>query len=129
MIGEHTTFRAVAQTVVAESTQLSAAEWRAFALVIDHALARRPARMRRQLLLFLRLLNLLSWVTHGVPLTRLSPHKRHVLLKRIEAAPLLLLRRGFWGLRTLILMGYYARPEVASMLGYTASPRGWETRV
>jgi len=37
-----------------------------------------------------------------------------------------IIRVGFWGLRTLALLGYYARPEAAQEIGYTADPRGWE---
>jgi hypothetical protein len=50
------------------------------------------------------------------------------LLRGIENSRLLLLRRGIWGLRTLVFMGYYARPEAAAALGYAAAPRGWELR-
>jgi hypothetical protein len=37
-----------------------------------------------------------------------------------------IIRVGFWGLRTLALLGYYARPEAAEEIGYTADRRGWE---
>ena len=41
---------------------------------------------------------------------------------------MLAVRRGFWGLRTLVFMGYYARPEAAAAIGYRADVRGWEAR-
>ena len=46
----------------------------------------------------------------------------------MQDAPLLLLRRGFWGLRTLIFMGYYGRDAARDAIGYRADPRGWEIR-
>jgi hypothetical protein len=46
----------------------------------------------------------------------------------LETARLVLVRRGFWGLRTLILMGYYGRPAAAAAIGYRADPQGWEMR-
>ncbi len=107
---------------------MSDAEWRDFADVINHALARRPAKMRGQLALFVRLLNLLSAVRHGRSLARLSVQERTSFLSRIENSRLLLLRRGFWGIRTLVFMGYYARAACATDLGYAAAPRGWESR-
>lgn len=84
--------------------------------------------MRRQLGIFVRLINLLAVLRHGRPLTRLSVSQRAQLLARIQDSSLLLFRRGFWGIRTLVFMGYYARPECADTVGYAAAPRGWELR-
>lgn len=103
-------------------------EWREFSSVIEGALARRPAAMVRQLALFLRILNVLSFVRHGRSLASLSLPRRTAFLHRIENSRLLLFRRGFWGVRTLVFMGYYARPSMSAGLGYAAGPRGWETR-
>ena len=44
----------------------------------------------------------------------------------LERAPFRLIRRGVWGLRTLVLMGYYTQPEVIAGLGYRADRAGWE---
>jgi hypothetical protein len=46
----------------------------------------------------------------------------------MQYSPIPLLRRGVWGLRTLVFLGYYTRPEVQMTLGYRASARGWVTR-
>ena len=121
-------FRAIATAVVPEAVELTAAEWGAFDSVIAGALSRRPAAVQRQLRLFLRILSFLSLIRYGRPLSALSTEQRHSLLKRIEGSRLLLFRRGFWGIRTLVLMGYYARPETGVALGYAANTRGWEAR-
>jgi hypothetical protein len=114
--------------VVPETAAMSEAEWQEFYAVIDRALARRPARIRRQLNLFIRIINLQSLLRYRAPLPRLSNQQRHALLSRIEDSPLLLFRRGLWAIRTLVFMGYYARKECSSALGYAASARGWELR-
>jgi len=49
-----------------------------------------------------------------------TPTRRANFLDRLQRAPLLLLRRGLWGVRTLILMGYYGRPAAAKEIGYRA---------
>jgi hypothetical protein len=121
-------FRAIAVTMVPEAEQLSADEWRQCSAVIDSAMARRPARIRRQLSLFIRILNLATVVRYGRPLTHLSVAQRTKLLMAFENSRVLLLRRGLWGVRTLVFMGFYARPEVGGSLGYAAAPRGWELR-
>ena len=41
---------------------------------------------------------------------------------------MLLFRRGVWGLRTLVMMGWYTNPSVIAALGYRASAAGWEAR-
>ncbi len=127
-LAEGAAFRAIAVAIVPEADAMSAHEWQQFASVINAALARRPAPMRRQLALFVRVLDLLAIIRYRKRLPRLSSGQRFALLRGIENSRLLLLRRGIWGLRTLVFMGYYARPEAAAALGYAAAPRGWELR-
>ena len=120
-------FRAVAVTVVPEAAGLDEAGWRDLEEIVERALAQRPPRLRRQLLLFIRVIELLPAV-RGPRFSGLAPAARARFLAALERAPLLLVRRGFWGLRTLILMGYYARPAAARAIGYRAEARGWEAR-
>jgi hypothetical protein len=122
------TFRAIAGSVVPEAGRLDAAGWDALEDVIETALAPRPPRMRRQLATLIRLIQWIPVLRYGRRFTRLDPGRRTRVLAALQDAPLLLLRRGFWGLRTLILMGYYARPEAAPEIGYGADPRGWGAR-
>jgi hypothetical protein len=46
----------------------------------------------------------------------------------MQYSPIPLVRRGVWGLRTLVFLGYYARPEMQTTLGYRANARGWAVR-
>jgi hypothetical protein len=119
------TFRALAQTIVPRATELSEPEWSELEAIVADAMAQRPAAVRRQLLLFIRLANLLPVVRWGRTFRRLDPGRRERYLRALESSPLFLLRRGFWGLRTLIFMGYYGRPAVHAELGYGARLRGW----
>jgi hypothetical protein len=120
--------RAIGATVVPEADQLDAAEWTALERIVADALAARPAALRRQLLFFVRLVEWLPLVRYGRRFTQLDAARRTRFLESLQDAPLLLLRRGCWGLRTLVLMGYYGRPEAARAIGYSADPRGWEVR-
>jgi hypothetical protein len=90
------------------------------------ALAQRPPRLRRQILVFIRLLDLRSRLRYGVGLANLDATRRTALLERLSRSRLLLLRRGVWGLRTLVQMGWYTQPEIQQQLGYRASPAGWQ---
>ena len=126
--GVRGTFRAVAETVVPEACALTPDEWRVLEGIVEEALAARPAHVRRQVGLLVRAIELLPVLRYGRGFTALDPAQRTAVLRLLQGAPLLLLRRGFWGLRTLALMGYYARPEAAAALGYRADPRGWEAR-
>ena len=121
-------FRSIAEVVVPEAVSMSAGEWREFGDVIETALARRPAAVRRQLGAFLKILTVLCFLRHGRGLSALPAESRTAFLAGVENSKLLLLRRGFWGIRTLVFMGYYARAACAGQLGYAAAPRGWELR-
>ncbi|HEY6059167.1 MAG TPA: hypothetical protein VIV10_01165 [Gemmatimonadales bacterium] len=120
--------RAIGVTVVPEATRLDEAGWAAIEGTVAAALASRPAALQRQFLLFLRVVEWLPLVRFGHRFTRLDPARRTRYLKSLQNAPLLLVRRGMWGLRTLLLMGYYGRPEARDEIGYRADPRGWTAR-
>ncbi len=118
-------FRALAATIVPEAATLDEAGWQEAEGIVSAALAMRPEAMVRQLLLFIRIANWLALLPYGRPFTRLGPAARRAHLTRLENAPLLLIRRGFWGLRTLVFMGYYGQDRVRKELGYRASAAGW----
>jgi hypothetical protein len=119
-------FRAIAEAIVPESRQLDDRAWTEMENVIEAALAARPARVRRQLTAFIRLVSLLTLLRFGRPVRSVSIEKRGRLLDALQRSRMQLLRRGLWGLRTLVLMGYYARKEAAAEIGYRATARGWK---
>lgn len=120
--------RAIATTVVPESSSLDERGWAEVEAVIADAVGKRDRRVQRQLLLFMRVLQLLPVARHGKTLTRLSAEQRSAFLERVERSRILLVRRGFWGVRTLVFMGYYTRDDVAASIGYRAHPDGWAAR-
>jgi hypothetical protein len=122
------TFRAVTLAVVPEASSLDEKAWAEAEALIERTLGRRPAGVQRQLVVFLRAIEFLPRLRWGRPFTALLPEERTRFLSGLEHAPLLLLRRGFWGLRTLVFLGYYARPEAAAAIGYRANARGWQAR-
>jgi len=113
---------------VIEADTLDEAGWQEAEDIVSQALATKPESLVRQLLLFIRLANWLALVPYGRPFTRLGPAARQAHLTRLENAPMLLIRRGFWALRTLVFMGYYGQARVREELGYRASAGGWSTR-
>jgi len=122
------TFRAAAAAIVPEAARLTPGEWLEVEAIVEDYLSRRPAAIRGQLRLFVRLLGLAAWARHGRSLAALDPERRTRLLAAVQDSPILLLRRGFWGLRTMVYLGYYSRPAAAPEIGYRANVRGWEAR-
>ncbi len=122
------TFRAVAATVVPEAERLDAAGWDELERLVEKTLESRDEAVKRQLGLLFRAIEVLPLLRWGRRFTQLRPPERTRFLAALEDAPLLLLRRGFWGVRTLVYLGYYARPEAGREIGYAAHPRGWEAR-
>lgn len=121
-------FRAVTRAVVPASAALDEAAWVRAEAMVDDALRDRPEGVRRQIVLFVRVLGALSWLRYGRSLARLDPSRAQRMLAGLERSPLLLLRRGVWGIRTLAFMGYYGQEEARRGIGYTARPGGWEAR-
>jgi hypothetical protein len=114
--------------VVPAADGLDEGGWEAVQRIVGAALAQRPRVVRRQVVLFLKLVSLLAFLRHGRRLGDLPPEKARRFLGGLERSPLLMVRRGFWGVRTLALMGYYARPEARVALGYRATGGGWRDR-
>jgi len=121
-------FRAIAVTVVPEAERLSARGWEELERMVEHRLATQPAKTRRQVHLFIRVLQWLPLLRFGRTFTDLDAARRLRVLETVGDAPVLLLRRGVWGLRVLVQLGYYTQPHVAAEIGYLADPRGWEAR-
>jgi hypothetical protein len=121
-------FRALATTIVPEAGALDERAWEDVEAAIEQGLASRPESIKRQLRILVRALNLLPLFRFGRTFQSLDPAARTAFLLKIQNAPLLLLRRGFWGLRTLVFMGYYGREEARDAIGYRAGARGWELR-
>ncbi len=99
--------------------------WRRTEAIITRGLSGRPDAISRQLLLFIRVVNVLALVRFQRPFTVLDDARRLRLLASLENAPILAIRRGVWGLRTLVFMGYYGQDEVRAQLGYRANSLGW----
>jgi hypothetical protein len=121
-------FRALARTVVPEAEALDGPAWDELERIVEEGLASRPASIRRQLRLLVRALELLPLLRYGRRFSALDLARRTAFLSAVQDAPLLLVRRGFWGLRTLVFMGYYGREAAREAIGYRADPRGWEAR-
>ena len=121
-------FRALGTTFVPEMAGLDERGWAEAEAIAETFLATRSERVRRQVALLVRVIQLLPILRWGRPFTALSAERRARYLAALQDAPLLLLRRGIWGLRTIAFMGYYARPEAAAAIGYRADSRGWEAR-
>jgi hypothetical protein len=125
--GVRPVFRAVVETVVPEAVRLDGDGWTELEEIVRGALDSRPRHLVRQLRLLLRVIDLRARMTgHGF--VALGAGDRARILSWFEASRALLLRRGFWGLRTLALMGYYARPAAAREIGYRAHAGGWAAR-
>ena len=121
-------FRALCVAFVPESSELNEAGWRELESDVERALADRSPAIQKQMLLLIRILDLLARARHGSALASLPPASRRELLTRLQDSRWLLLRRGVWGLRTLAFLGYYSRPDTAASIGYRADARGWEMR-
>ena len=121
-------FRAVAVTVVPEARALDETAWSELESTIEKGLETRPASIRRQLRLFVRAIDILPLFRFARTFRALVDARRTSFLLALQDSAFLLIRRGFWGLRTLIFMGYYGRDEAQRAIGYRAAAAGWDAR-
>lgn len=119
-------FRAVVSTIVPEAAALDGQGWHELVHVIESLLRDRPESLKRQLRMFLRAIQWLPVVRYGRPFTRLHPAVRTRVLAHLQSDRIQKVRVGFWGLRTIVLAGYYGRPGAAQAIGYAAGAPGWE---
>ena len=119
-------FRALAAGFVPETAHATDAQWVVLEGTIGRTLTARPVALQRQIALFVRVLDVAARLRFGRGLGALDATRRTALLEWFAGSPLLLFRRGIWGLRTLVMMGWYTQPGVIAALGYRADARGWE---
>ena len=118
-------FRARAATIVPVAAALDGSGWDELEAIVETALSKRPPGMRRQLAVFVRLLDFLPRLRWLRPFRDLDRERRVRFLRGMQSSRIFLFRRGFWGLRTLVCMGYFARPRAYAEIGYDAHLRGW----
>jgi hypothetical protein len=108
----------LAARIVPETSEMDAAGESRFFDIVDGALQERGSTVRRQFATFLGVVRWSPVVRHGVPFDRLSPDRQDVVLRWFEDCPVGLLRKGTWGLKTMIFMGYYGQTETNPLVGY-----------
>ncbi len=119
---------AVARAAIPSAADLDAEGWTRLDAIVDEAVASRPRTVQRQIVLFMRVLGVFSWIRFARPLRRLDATRTRRLIGFAERSRALALRRGIWGVRTLVFMGYYGQSSVQRAIGYRASAGRWEER-
>ncbi|MBI4566892.1 MAG: hypothetical protein HY719_00685 [Planctomycetes bacterium] len=117
-------FLAVAGRIVPGVGSLDAAGRQAFLALVREFMESKPPALRRQIDLFLSLIRWLPLARHLRPFEALSPERQDAVLLGFQESRLLLLRRGFWGLKALAFMGYYGRPVAAAAVGWRPEREG-----
>ncbi|MCH7562786.1 MAG: hypothetical protein IH968_03075 [Gemmatimonadetes bacterium] len=115
----------MAATFVPELSTVDEEVWRRTEAIITEGLSGRPDAVTRQLVLFIRVVNVLAVLRFLRPFTALDDARKLRFLTSLENAPVLAIRRGVWGLRTLVFMGYYGQDDVKARMGYSAKSIGW----
>jgi hypothetical protein len=114
----------VAARIVPETAELDATGLSRFFGIIDHALQERPAKVRRQFATFLGLIRWAPVARYGTSLENLRADRQDRVLRWFEDCPVGLLRKGFWGLKAMVFMGYYGQPETNELIGYAPDSNG-----
>jgi len=114
----------VARRVAPGLAALGAGRLEEFRAIVDEALMERPAGVRRQLALFLSVIRWLPVLRWGKPFEKLDGPRQDAMLRFFHDGPVDAFRKGFWGLKALIFMGYYGREEAWAEVGYEPDLKG-----
>ncbi len=117
-------FERVARRVAPGVAALGDEERTRFLTIVDEALMERPPGMRRQLLLFLVIIRWLPVLRWGTTFERLDGTRQDAMLRFFQDGPVDAFRKGFWGLKALIFMGYYGREAAWAEVGYEPDLEG-----
>jgi hypothetical protein len=115
---------AIAPRIVPAIAEMTPAGRDAMVALIEGTLASRPPATVRQFRLFLRVLRWLPMLRHLRPLDRLDGPRQDAVLRGFQDHPRQIIRAGFWGVRTLVLLGYYGQPGTGPSISYTPSIDG-----
>jgi hypothetical protein len=116
---KHTAFfMVVAETITPEVATLGADGRSRMEAIIDTALQDRDAATRSQIGTFLGVIRMAPVLRYGRAFDRLDANRRAAVLRWFQDCPISLLRKGFWGLKVLVFMGYYGQEESWSGIGY-----------
>lgn len=116
----------IARTVTPEVASLDADGRARMIAIVDEALMDRDLSTRKQLGTFLNVIRIAPFLRYGRTFTALDPRRRTAALHWFEDCPVSLIRKGFWGLKALVFMGYYGQPEHWSEIGYAPDFDGRE---
>ena len=108
----------VAETITPEVALLDADGRARLAAIVDTTLQDRDATTRKQIGSFLSVIRLAPVIRFGRVFDRLDSDRRNAVLRWFEDCPISILRKGFWGLKVLVFMGYYGQPENRQIVGY-----------
>ena len=111
-------FWVLAKRIVPETVELDEDGRRRFFDIIDGALLDRPDNVRRQFSTFLSVIKKAPLIRYGKSFEKLTGDCQDAVLCWFEDCPVGLLRKGFWGLKAMVFMGYYGQPETNPVVGY-----------
>ncbi len=108
----------ISARIIPGFSRLDAEGSRDFHEIVDRALMDRPEHIRRQFSIFLSLIRWAPGLHWGRPFDHLDGSRQDRVLSWLQDSAPDALRKGFWGLRTLVLMGYYGRDAAWIEVGY-----------
>ncbi len=119
-------FRTIASVVVPESADLDDRAWHEMEALVLDSLSRRPPPLQRKLRLFIHAVEWLPVLSYRKRFGALDPESRAAFLGRLQEHRIDAIRVGFWGLRTLVFLGYYGRATGAHEIDYSPHLNGWD---
>lgn len=117
--GKHAAFfLVVAETITPEVMSLDPEDRARMEAIVDTALMDRDETTRSQFGTFLSVIKMVPVLRYGRTFDRLGMDQRETVLRWFQDCPISLLRKGFWGLKVVVFMGYYGQEKNWNSIGY-----------
>ncbi len=117
-------FLAIARRVVPEVAHLDEDGRASFLAPVEKMLGSKSPAVRRKLFVFLSVMRWTPVLRYGRRFDALGAGPQDAVLRWFFRSPVGALRKGFWGVKTLVFLGYYGRPEVGASIGYVPARDG-----
>ena len=111
-------FQALQHCLIPRSQKFNDVQKQDSIKLVNDFVGKMPAATQRKLSLFFKVINLISVATGSHLFQNLSSEKRTKVMHLFFDSPVGLLRKGFWGVSTLVKLSVFGQPSLYTDIGY-----------
>ena len=115
-------FEALQQALIPRSSSFTLSQRHDARALVNSLMAQQPSDAKRKLKVFLLIIDAYSLLRFGRSFRQLTGDSQQKVLRSFFDSPISLIRKGFWGLNTIVRLSVYGQESLHKDLGYTLKP-------